>query len=77
MKPWRLVFWILLALLVSALAAAGAVRWWLDRPLPLSTAAVELSIEPGTPPREVAAAWVRAGGVDRCRLAVRLVPLQR
>ena len=35
--------------------------WWLDRPLPLAAPSVELSIEPGTPPREVATAWVRAG----------------
>ena len=61
MKPWRLALWMLLALLLSAVGAAGTVRWWLDRPLPLAGAAVELSIEPGTPPREVAAAWVRAG----------------
>jgi len=61
MKPWRLTLWLLLAVLLSALAAAGAVRWWLDHPLALASPAVELSIEPGTPPREVAAAWVRAG----------------
>ncbi len=61
MKPWRLVVWLLLCLLLAGLAAAGAARWWLDRPLALATPAVELSIEPGTPPREVAAAWVRAG----------------
>ncbi len=61
MKPWRLILWLLLAALLAALAAAGAVRWWLDHPLALATPAVELSIEPGTPPREVAAAWVRAG----------------
>jgi len=61
MKPWRLILWLLLAALLAALAAAGAVRWWLDHPLALAAPAVELSIEPGTPPREVAAAWVRAG----------------
>jgi UPF0755 protein len=61
MKPWRLTLWLLLTVLLSALAAAGAVRWWLDHPLALGGPAVELSIEPGTPPREVAAAWVRAG----------------
>ncbi len=61
MTPWRLFLWLLLAVLLSALAAAGAVRWWLDHPLTLASPAVELSIEPGTAPREVAAAWVRAG----------------
>jgi UPF0755 protein len=61
MKPWRLVLWFVLAALLAALLAAGAARWWLDHPLQLASPAVELSIEPGTPPREVAAAWVRAG----------------
>jgi UPF0755 protein len=56
--------WIrtLLALLaLAALVAGGVVAWWLHRPLPLRQAAVEVSIEPGTTPREVAQAWVSAG----------------
>ncbi len=61
MKSWRLLVWLVCLLLLAALLAAGVVRWWLDRPLALATPAVELSIEPGTPPREVAGAWVRAG----------------
>lgn len=52
---------LLLSLLVLAAAAAGAAWWWLNRPLPLATPTVELSIEPGTSPRAVAEAWVRAG----------------
>jgi len=52
---------LILLLLLAAAGAAAAAWWWLQRPLPLAAAAVELSIEPGTPPREVAAAWVRAG----------------
>ncbi len=54
--------------LAAGAAAAGARRWrpappgwWLDRPLPLAAPTVELSIEPGTTPREVAQAWVDAG----------------
>jgi UPF0755 protein len=47
-------------LLLCALAAASA-WWWLDRPLPLSAPSVELSIEPGTTPRDVANGWVEAG----------------
>ena len=47
-------------LLLGALAAAS-VWWWLDRPLPLVAPSVELSIEPGTTPREVAGGWVAAG----------------
>lgn len=58
MKFWR-VFAALL--LLAMLAAAGAVGWWLNRPLELATESVELSIEPGTPPREIAQAWVQSG----------------
>ena len=39
----------------------GAAVWWLQRPLPLAAETVELSIEPGTSPREIAQAWVDAG----------------
>ncbi|HET9820372.1 MAG TPA: endolytic transglycosylase MltG [Burkholderiaceae bacterium] len=46
--------------LVAGLAAA-AVAWWVQRPLPLAAPTVEVSIEPGTPPRRVAEQWVAAG----------------
>jgi UPF0755 protein len=49
-----------LMLLVAALAAAAGA-WWLRQPLPLASTPVEVSIEPGSTPREVAAAWVAAG----------------
>jgi UPF0755 protein len=49
-----------LLLLLCALAAVS-VWWWLDRPLPLASPSAELSIEPGTTPREVASGWVAAG----------------
>jgi UPF0755 protein len=52
---------LLLAVGLASLAAAAAVAWWLQRPLPLASAPVELSIEPGASPREVAQAWVAAG----------------
>ena len=39
-------------------------RWWLQRPLPLAAPSVELSIAPGTPPREVAARLGRRPGVQ-------------
>ena len=45
----------------GVLAVAAAVAWWLHRPLDLAAASVELSIEPGTSPREVARSWVDAG----------------
>jgi len=61
MTPWRFLVRLMLGLLLAGLLVGGVVHWWLGRPLALATPAVELSIEPGTPPREVAAAWVRAG----------------
>lgn len=58
MRAWRLL--LTTTVLVAGLAAAS-LWWWLDRPLALATPSVELSIEPGMSPREVANAWVRAG----------------
>jgi UPF0755 protein len=54
--------------LVLGLVAAGAAAWWLHRPLPLAGATVEVSIEPGTAPRDVAEAWVQAGVRTDARL---------
>jgi UPF0755 protein len=51
----------LILLLLLFVAAAGAALWWLNRPLPLAAPSVELSIEPGTSPREIAQGWVAAG----------------
>lgn len=61
MKPGRLLMALLLVLLVLLSAAAGAAAWWLNRPMRLAADPVELSIELGTPPREIAQQWVRAG----------------
>ena len=58
MKFWRA--FALLSLLV-VLAVAGGAAWWLNRPLDLAAESVEVSIELGTPPREIAQAWVQAG----------------
>ena len=58
MKSWRAL--AALALL-AVLAAAGFGAWWLNKPLTLSADSVEVSIELGTPPREIAQAWVQAG----------------
>lgn len=44
-----------------ALGAAGAGWWWLSQPLVLPAATVDLSIEPGTLPRQVARAVADAG----------------
>ena len=58
MRRWRSV---LLGLLLLAAGLAGATWWWLQRPLPLAADSIELSIEPGTAPREIAQGWVDAG----------------
>ncbi len=52
----------LLAALVLALAAlcAGAA-WWLHQPLPLAASPIDVSVDAGATPREVAVQWVRAG----------------
>ena len=60
MKTWR-ALWALALLLVLTLAAAATAAWWLNRPLELATDPVELSVELGTPPREIAQQWVQAG----------------
>jgi UPF0755 protein len=57
----RVIAWLVGVLLLAAGAAAGAAWWWLGQPLPLKQASVEVSIEPGATPREVAQAWVDAG----------------
>lgn len=51
---------VLLAVLAAGAAAAG-VGWWLNQPLKLATESVELSIEQGDLPREIANGWVKAG----------------
>ncbi|MCE4539180.1 endolytic transglycosylase MltG [Pelomonas sp. P7] len=51
----------LLAVLLIAALVAGAVWQWLRSPMALAAPSVELSIEPGTNPAEVARAWVAAG----------------
>ncbi len=62
MKPaGRWLLGIFIALMLAGLAGGGAVLWWLRSPLALATDPVELAIEPGTPPREIAQAWVDAG----------------
>jgi UPF0755 protein len=46
----------------ALMSVAGAAAWiWIDGALATATAGAELSIEPGTSPREVAQAWVNAG----------------
>ncbi|MCK9686308.1 endolytic transglycosylase MltG [Scleromatobacter humisilvae] len=51
----------LFLLIVLAAAAAGAAFWWLEQPLRLAHDEVEVSIEPGTPVREIVRLWHDAG----------------
>ena len=63
--------WLLSLLLLAvglAGAGAGAAWWWLDQPLALDKPAVELSVEPGSSPQQVAQAWVAAGVATDARL---------
>ena len=57
MKLWRYGA----AALALLAALVGAAAWWLQQPLSLASPRVEVSIEPGTSPQEVARLWVQAG----------------
>jgi len=54
---------VFLLVFLAALGAAGWAYWWVNQPLRLPAATVDLSIEPGTLPRGVAQA-VKDAGVD-------------
>lgn len=57
----RLLRRLVLLMLLLSLLLGGGVAFWLERPLPLATDVVELSIEAGTSPRAIANDWVDAG----------------
>ena len=59
---------LFLLLVVLAAAAAGAAFWWLQHPLTLAHDEVEVSIEPGTPVREIVRLWRDAGVQDQPEL---------
>lgn len=48
-------------MLLLPVIGVGIALWWLGRPLELAAPTVEVSIEAGTTPRQIADAWVRAG----------------
>ena len=61
-RGWRWALrWAALVMFVAAAALAAGIGIWLHTAMRLATPRVELSIEPGTSPREVAQAWVKAG----------------
>ena len=55
---------LFLLLVVLAAAAGGYALWWLQHPLTLAHDEVEVSIEPGTPVREIVRLWHEAGVED-------------
>ena len=59
---------LLLLLVLLCAAAGGTVAWWLHKPLTLAHDEVEVSIEPGTPVREIVRLWHEAGVQDRPEL---------
>jgi len=62
MRRWRKALAALtIAVLALGVAAGAAALWWLGRPLALRAPTVELSIDFGTAPRDIARAWVAAG----------------
>lgn len=60
-KPVRRLLLVLLFLIALATTAAGVAAWWLGQPLRMASQSLELEIEPGTSPRGVAQAVVKAG----------------
>jgi UPF0755 protein len=52
---------MLVALLLGVALLSSSALWWLYRPLDLAESSVELSIEPGATPRQIAQGWVDAG----------------
>ena len=52
---------LFILLVVACAAAGGAASWWLQHPLTLAHGEVEVSIEPGTPVREIVHLWHDAG----------------
>jgi UPF0755 protein len=59
---------LFLFLLVLAVGAGGTAFWWIQQPLTLAHDEVEVSIEPGTPVREIVRLWRDAGVETRPEL---------
>jgi UPF0755 protein len=52
---------LIMVAVLLALALAAAAWWWLQRPLPLATDRVEVTVQSGATPRSVAEQWAAAG----------------
>ena len=57
----RLLKITVLTVLVAALLGSGQLLWWVMAPLSLSSPVVELSIEPGTPVKQITQEIVKSG----------------
>ncbi|MBC8058428.1 MAG: endolytic transglycosylase MltG [Rhizobiales bacterium] len=57
----KLLRTLVVLVLLASVGVGGAAFWWLNRPLDLAADSVEMSVELGTSPREIAQAWVQAG----------------
>jgi UPF0755 protein len=60
-KPMKFFRTLIILAVLAAVAMGGAAAWWLNKPLDLASDPVEVSIELGTSPRDIAYAWVQAG----------------
>lgn len=57
----RLGRFLVVILLIAAVALGALSWWWVHKPLELSSDVLEVSIESGQTPRDVAREWVQAG----------------
>jgi UPF0755 protein len=60
-RLWRAFVALVVIALLAFIGLAAAALWWVQEPLRLKTPVVEMSIEPGESPREVAQGWADAG----------------
>ena len=60
-KGLKVLAWLAAFCASAAMALAAAAWWWLQQPLALAKPSIELSVEAGNSPREIAQACVDAG----------------
>ncbi|KNZ31524.1 MAG: aminodeoxychorismate lyase [Methylibium sp. NZG] len=61
MKLWRLAIGTLLLGVLAVVGAAAVAYAWIHKPLDLAADTLELSVENGATPREIAQGWAKAG----------------
>lgn len=60
-KGLKVLAWLAAFCASAAIALVAVAWWWLQQPLALAKPSIELSIETGNSPRDIAQAWVDAG----------------